>query len=110
VLRRQWAAALVFAALFAALDFVGSDQPMVDGPTSFVLMLMIATVVVRFGLLSLAVSVFVTNTLVSVPLSSDAGAWYLPTAVLLLGVILAAATWALYTSTGGRLWQHDSAA
>ena len=28
----------------------------------------------------------------------------------LLGVVLAVATWALYTSTGGRLWQHDSAA
>ena len=109
LLRRQWAAALAFAALFALVDFVGSDQPMVDSPTSFVLMLMIATVVVRFGLLALAVSVFVTNVLVSVPLSSDPGAWYLPNAALLLGVILSIATWALYTSTGGRLWQHDSA-
>jgi serine/threonine-protein kinase len=105
LLRRQWAAALAFAALFAGLDFAGSDQPMVDGPTSFVLMLMIAAVVVRFGLLALAVSVFVTNTLVSVPLSSDTGAWYLTNAALPLGVVLGLAAWALYSSTGGRLWQ-----
>jgi hypothetical protein len=103
LLRKQWAAALVFASLFATLDFVGSDQPMVDGLTSFVLMLMIATVVVRFGLLSLAVSVFVTNTLVSVPLSSDTNAWYLANAALPLMVVIGLATWALYSSTGGRL-------
>jgi serine/threonine-protein kinase len=108
LLRKQWAAALAFATLFATLDFVGSDQPMVDGPTSFVLMLMIATVVVRFGLLSLAVGVFVTNTLVSMPLSSDLGAWYLTNAALPLGVVLGLATWALHSSTGGRLWQHDT--
>ena len=108
LLRKQWAAALAFAALFATLDFVGSDQPLVDGPTSFVLMLMIAAVVVRFGLLSLAVSVFVTNTLVSVPLSSDTGAWYLTNAALPMGVVLGLAAWALYSSTGGRLWQHDN--
>jgi serine/threonine-protein kinase len=108
VLRRQWAATLAFATLFAAMDFAGSDQPLVDGPTSFVLMLMIATVVVRFGLLALAVGVFVTNMLVSMPLSSDTSAWYLSNAVLPLAIVVALATWALYSSTGGRLWQPET--
>jgi hypothetical protein len=108
VLRRQWAAAVAFAAVpFALLDLVGSDVPWTDVPRTFAIMLIAALVAVRWGLVSLAVGLGVTNLLLSMPLSSDLSAWYFGNAMLCIGLAAATATWAFYTSIGGRLWKGD---
>jgi serine/threonine-protein kinase len=107
VLRRQWAAVVAFAATFGALDMLGGDRPFIIGPMTFAVLLMAAFVVVRWGLLSLAVGVMTTGVLLSAPVSGDLGGWYVSSTVLFIGSVLALATWALRTSAGTRLQMHN---
>jgi hypothetical protein len=106
LLRRQWAAAMAFAATFALLDLLGG-RPWISVVTNFGVLLMAALVVVRWGLVSLTVGLLVTNVLLSTPLSSDLSAWYFGNAVLFVGLTVALATWAFYISVGNRVWKED---
>jgi hypothetical protein len=106
LLRRQWAAAMAFAATFALLDLLGG-RPWISVVTNYGVLLMAALVVVRGGLVSLTVGLLVTNVLLSTPLSSDLSAWYFGNAVLFVGLTVALATWAFYISVGNRVWKED---
>jgi hypothetical protein len=63
-------------------------------------------VVTRFGLLALAVAVFVNGVLASAP-TLQTSAWYFPNTAVLLFSALALAAWAFYAATGGRIWKQD---
>jgi serine/threonine-protein kinase len=102
LLRRQWAAAIAFAATFAGLDALGGERVPVVVPTSFAVTLMAALVAVRWGLTSLTVGVLTTNLLLSAPLSRDLSAWYAGNMLLFVAVNVALATWAFYTCVAGR--------
>lgn len=57
LLRNRWAAALVFASVFAALSALRSDRPLVDGLSSFLYFGMFAVAVLRWGLTTLTLGV-----------------------------------------------------
>jgi hypothetical protein len=103
VVRRQWAAAVAFAATFAMLDTLEGDLLWIVVPTSFVVSLMAALAVVRWGLLTLAVGVLTTNLLLNSPLSRDLSAWYTGSAAFFVGVTVVLAVWAFRTSVGGQV-------
>jgi serine/threonine-protein kinase len=108
-LRREWAAALAFAGLFALLDLLGNqNRPMSAALLTFIYFGSGAIVVVRWGLLAYAVAHFVTNTLMNITATLDASAWYFGNMLLLVGIVIGLAAWGFYTSLGGRLWAGDS--
>ena len=70
VLRRQWLAGAVFVAIFATVDSL--SQPSLYGAIAYVgVYTIIAVVVFRFGLISLATAIFCTELLGKVPLTMD---------------------------------------
>jgi serine/threonine-protein kinase len=100
LLRRQWLAAIAFAATFAALDAVAANGWTVV-VTSFAVSLMAALVAVRWGLVSLTVGVLTTNLLLRIPISRDLSAWYASTLLLVIAITVVLATWAFVTAMGG---------
>ena len=62
--------------------------------------------VLRFGLVPLAVAIFTINLMSNVPFSSDFSAWYMPTSLVALLSVLVLAGWGFYHSLGGQsLWK-----
>jgi serine/threonine-protein kinase len=103
LLRNQWAAAIAFAALFAALDGLTSTSPLLNATISFVYCIILAVAVVRWGLTAVAVGMLVANLLINLPATADFSAWYAGTIVGVAVIPIAIAAWALYTSLSGRI-------
>ena len=102
LLRNQWAAALAFVLLFAVIDALDSTTPLFEAATTFVYFSMLAVAVLRWGLTTLTVALFVGNLLLNVPATTDFSAWYLSVSTLELAIPLALAALAFYTSIRGR--------
>jgi hypothetical protein len=107
LLRNQWVAASVFVALFAAMNALASDRPIFDGVTTLVYWSFLSIAVLRWGLTTLTVGLFVANLLLNVPATSSLSAWYAPQAIVIAAIPIVLAAWAFYTSLGGRLWSRD---
>ncbi|HEV2401855.1 MAG TPA: serine/threonine-protein kinase [Candidatus Sulfotelmatobacter sp.] len=108
LLRKQWLAAIAFVAIFALPQALSSSHLALD-LTSFTLVYAIAVlIVIRFGLVPLAVAIFTINLTANLPFSSDFSAWYMTTSVLALLSVLAITAWGFYHSLGGRpLWKME---
>jgi serine/threonine-protein kinase len=107
-LRNQWLATAGFMLIFAAQNALQSNHPVIDGIAGFVIFGLIAALVLRFGLLALAVFIFVDGVVSAVQVTTNASAWYFGNDLLLLGAILALAAWGFHTSIAGRkLWKQD---
>jgi hypothetical protein len=65
---------------------------------------------VRFGLVTLAVAVFVANSVVNVPVTLDFSRWYAASAMSVPVVVLAIGIWAFYTALGGQKLIMDKVA
>jgi hypothetical protein len=108
LVRRAWAAALVFALLFPTLDVLGGDHDLLSAAITFVYFGSGAFFVLRWGLVAFAVGNFVLAILMDVPATLDAGAWYFPNAMLLVAIPVALAAWGFYTSVSGRRWKSET--
>jgi hypothetical protein len=102
LLHNQWAGALAFVLLFAVIDALDSAAPLFEGASTFVYFSMLAVAVLRWGLTTLTVALFVANVLLNVPATTDVSAWYLPESTLELAIVLGLAALAFYTSIRGR--------
>ena len=99
VLRRQWAAAAAFAGLFALLGALGNDgHPWVNAAVGLVYFGTGAVVVLRWGLLSYAVGIFVSELLLKLPATLDSSAWYFGNMLTIVAIAVALASWGLYTA------------
>ncbi len=68
-----------------------------------------AIVVVRFGLVALAVGLFSTDMLLNVPLTADFSSWYAGNTIFPLLSIAGLAVWGFYTAMGDQqLWKDDA--
>jgi serine/threonine-protein kinase len=103
LLRNQWAGAVAFASLFAALDALNSTDPLLAAATSFTYCMILAIAIVQWGLTSVAIGMMVANLVMNLPATTDLSAWYVGPIVGVLMIPVAVATWALYTSLGGRI-------
>jgi Protein kinase domain len=100
VLRRDWLASLVWAAILAA-PIVGEGRTIgwvAGGVRALILLLVLR----RGGLLSLAVALFYMFSLIEVPITLDVGAWYAPRALPVAGALVALAIYGFRTSLGGK--------
>jgi serine/threonine-protein kinase len=110
LLRSQWAAAIAFASFFAVLNALGNENaPWISLLLGFLYFGSGAYAVLRWGLLSYAVGVFVGALLMDMPATLDTSAWYFGHVILIGATVLALAVWGLRTSVAGRLWHVDSA-
>ncbi len=100
LLRKEWAAAVAWALLFAFLAPLGDTPVAVVGALIFSSLAVF--VMIRFGLLALVTNFVVFNILQSFPLTTQGSAWY--SGISLTGILLMAAIalYAFYTSLGGR--------
>jgi len=102
LLRNRWAAAIAFVVLFVTLDSLGKSHPGLLVPIRVMIYGIAAFALVRYGLIALAVAVFVANTMLNVPVTLDFSRWYAITAMIVPLGILALAVWGFYTALGGQ--------
>jgi serine/threonine-protein kinase len=106
LLRNQWVAAAIFAAIFT-LPNASGEQMWLHASINFALLFGIAAMVLRLGAVTTATALLVTN-LLNCPEVGQISAWYAGSTILMLGVALALAAWAFKTSLGSRtLWDPD---
>jgi serine/threonine-protein kinase len=108
LLRRQWMAAVAFAALFGVLSAMGEDRPIAEGIIGFVYFGMGALAILRWGVLTLVVGSFVLALLIDIPATLDTSAWYFGNMMLLVAIVIGLAAWAAYTATAGRLMKANA--
>jgi len=86
----------------------GSIYPWIDGTAMAINFAIVAVVISRLGLLSLAVGVFVTDLLSSLPVTLNIGAPYFGVMVMVMAIVIALCVWALHTSIAGhKLWNAN---
>ena len=106
--RPDWIAAVLFLAFWVGMRSLGSTHPAVDIPELFLIYGVLVVIVLRFGLVPLAVGAFTVDMLANVPFTSDFSAWYLPSALLALFSVIALAGWGFYHSLGGEpVWKVE---
>jgi serine/threonine-protein kinase len=102
VLRNQWVAAAAFVALWTVLKALGSKHLGIDVPAQMLVYGIAAFAIVRFGFVTLAVAVFVADSLGNVPSTLDFSRWYATTTLLVPAIVLALTVWAFYAAMGGQ--------
>ncbi len=102
VLRNQWAAAAIFVAIWVGAKAIGSHHPAIDITSVILVYAIAALAIVRFGFVTLAVAVFVADTLGNVPLTADLSRWYSTATLLVPAIILGLTIWAFYAVLGGQ--------
>ena len=108
ILRKEWIAAIVFIAIFAVPRGLDSSYRMIELPTQVLIYAIAVVIVIRFGLIPLAVAIFTINMLGGVPFSSDLSAWYMPNSIMALLSLVAIAGWGFYLSLGGqKVWKLE---
>ena len=108
LLRKEWIAAPVFIALFSVPQILSSSYKAIDAPAMILVYAIALLIVIRFGLVPLAIAIATINLTINIPFSSDISAWYMPTSIIWLLSIVAIAAWGFYHSLGGRpLWKTE---
>lgn len=101
LLRNRWAAAAAFVAVFTLLKTLGSQHPGIQAPFQILIYGIAAFALVRFGLITLAVAVFVANIMLNLPVTFDFSRWYVPATLSVPIGILVLAVWSFYSALGG---------
>lgn len=105
LLRNQWLAALAFASIFAMLNALGNpNAPWVGLMAGFLYFGSGAFAVLRWGLLSFAVGMFVTALLLDIPATLDTSAWYFGHVMMIGAIVFLLAVWGLRTSVPRQPW------
>ncbi len=108
LLRKEWIAAIVFVTMFAVPRGLSSSYMKIELPAQIIVYAIALLIVIRFGLLPLAVAIFTINMVSSIPFSADFSAWYMPTSSLALVSVLVLVAWGFYHSLGGQaVWKLD---
>ncbi|MFZ0480257.1 MAG: serine/threonine-protein kinase [Terriglobales bacterium] len=102
LLRNRWAAAAGFVVVFTTLNSLNSPHPWIAVASGILVYSIAAFALVRFGLITLAVAVFVANTTLNVPVTFDFSRWYAPAAMTVPIGILAIAAWAFWIALAGQ--------
>ncbi|HET7890139.1 MAG TPA: serine/threonine-protein kinase, partial [Candidatus Sulfotelmatobacter sp.] len=104
--RVDWIAAVLFVGVFLAMRGLQSNHLAVDVPVILLVFGILALIVLRFGLVPLAVGAFTVDMLGNVPFSADFSAWFAGTSLLALLSVVALGGWGFYHSLGGEpLWK-----
>jgi serine/threonine-protein kinase len=109
ILRKEWIAAIVFVAIFALPRGLTGNYVAIELPSQILVYAIALLIVIRFGLVPLAVAIFTIDMMQGVPFSADFSAWYMTTSILALLSVLVLAGWGFYHSLGGRpIWKLET--
>ncbi len=98
LVRRDWIAALVAAALLTPENVQRSANLLVDVPLLIAIIAVFSLVMLRMGLVPAMTGIFAVNTLGNYPACPDVASWYAPAAATMLGLIAAIAIYAFARS------------
>jgi serine/threonine-protein kinase len=108
ILRKEWIAAIVFITIFAVPPGLSSSYKSIELPAMMLVYAIALLIVIRFGLVPLAVAIFTINLMANVPFSADLSTWYMPASILALLSVLVIAGWGFYHSLGGQpVWKLE---
>jgi len=108
VAHTDWIAAPFFVAILVGIRSFGLPHPSVLVPALVVIFAILSVIVVRFGLVPLAVAAFTIDMFLKVPFTADFSAWYFGSTILALLTLVALAGWGFYHSLGGQpLWKVE---
>jgi serine/threonine-protein kinase len=102
VLRNKWLAAAAFVAIWTVLQTLSSNHPLISAPIIFAIYLIAAVALVRFGLVTLAVAAFTTDSIGNGPVTMNPSIWYFGNTVFVVATVAILAGWAFYAATAGR--------
>ena len=100
--RRQWLAASIFVLINLVPLLLDRSSPMIIVPLACLSQALAVIVLLRFGLATLAIGIFVSGLFSSVPITTDFSAWYGGYTLAALLAVLALAGYACHTSLGGQ--------
>ena len=107
-LRAEWIAAVLFVVIFVGMRSLQSTHLAVDIPVILLIYSVLVLIVLRFGLVPLAVGAFTVDMLGNVPFTADFSAWYVTITLLALLSVVVLAGWGFYHSLGGEpLWKVE---
>jgi hypothetical protein len=101
ILRKRWLAAVALGLVIVIISLSGENFS-IEIPFAFLQAAVFVFVVLRFGLLSLAVLQFVSGVLQAVPSGVDFSQWYAGRSVVALLLFAGIALYAFRISLGGR--------
>jgi hypothetical protein len=107
--RSYWLSSLLVA-LCLTLTLLGNENVIAETIYAFIIAALILVLLLRFGLLALAVGYTCVNLLVGAPLGLDPSRWYFSHAVVPVLIVLALAVYGFKTSLGSRPvfgWLND---
>ena len=108
ILRKESIAAIVFIAIFAIPRGLDSSYRMIELPTQVLVYAVAVLIVIRFGLVPLAIAIFTINMTEGIPFSADLSTWYMTTSILALLSLLVVTGWGFYHSLGGqKVWRLE---
>jgi tRNA A-37 threonylcarbamoyl transferase component Bud32 len=108
VLRKDWLATIAFVAIFALPRGLVDPHPNIELPTLVLVYCIAVLIVMRFGLIPLAVAIFTVDMAANLPLSSDLSAWFMTNSLLALSSVVALAVWGFHYSLGGQsIWNLE---
>ncbi len=108
VLRKDWIAAIAFVSVFVGLRALQSTHLAIELPAFLIIYVVVVLIVLRFGLVPLAVGAFTVDMLANVPFTTDFSAWYVGSTALALLSVVALAAWGFYHSLGGQtVWRVE---
>ena len=88
--------------IFTLANWLGSSLPVQEVPMVIFFHLLTVVLFLRFGLLTMATTIFVNAPLSRLPLTTDLSAWYSGSSIAVVAILLALAGWAFHTSLGGK--------
>jgi serine/threonine-protein kinase len=108
IVRSDWIAGVLFLVFWVGMRSLGSTHPAVDIPELLLIYAVLVLIVLRFGLVPLAVGAFTVDMLANVPFTADLSEWYVPSTLLALLSVVAVAGWGFYHSLGGQaVWKVE---
>ncbi len=102
ILRKEWLAGIALVSFFVVFRGLKATYPVVDVPTSIIVYGIVVVMLLRCGLLSLVVAIFVTDLVPQLAFTTNFAAWYGTGSVLLVLVVGGLAIFAFRKALGGQ--------
>ena len=102
VLRSEWLAAGLVTLALAGITAPSQPNPLIGWPVEILFFSLMVTTVMRRGLLSMIVALFVTTFVGFFPLIADLSVWYASETLFTVGVVIAIAVYGLRTALAGQ--------
>ena len=101
LLRRQWMAGVVWMLIMVLWGSLSSSHPLIAAPFGVAAFGSMLLILVRFGLLPLAMGQFIMG-LLGAPLTTHLSAWYAGSTIFTLAVVTALTAYSFRVALGGR--------